>query len=429
LLPWSLAESESIPEQGPVNPPELVGGDWLRGRRLFFSAEARCSQCHTVRGEGGKIGPDLSNLAQRDVGSVLRDIREPSFAINPDFISYNVALSDGRTLHGTVRTEGPNLLIGDTQGKVTSVVRTDVEEMKPDLVSAMPTGLTDALGPARVRDLLTFLLTPGFDPAPVRRDGAPPEWTTAEVEAVLKAAPAEAKSERPLRLVLVAGPKDHGIDEHDYPFWQERWSKLLKLAEGVTVSTANGWPSQDDFDKADVLIWYSANPGWTAEKGAQLDAYLARGGGMVYLHYAVNGRAAPEAFAERIGLAWRDGQSKFRHGPLDLTFPNAKHPITAGFSKLHLEDESYWELLGDAKTIDVLASGVEDGKPQPLIWARQKGRGRVVCSIPGHYTWTFDDPLFRLLVLRGIAWSANEPVDRFRELATIGARVRNEPAK
>ena len=49
--------------------------------------------------------------------------------------------------------------------------------------------------------------------------------------------------------------------------------------------------------------------------------------------------------------------------------------------------------------------------------------GRVFVSIPGHFSWTFDDPLFCVLLLRGIAWAASEPVDRFNELATPGARV------
>ena len=36
-------------------------------------------------------------------------------------------------------------------------------------------------------------------------------------------------------------------------------------------------------------------------------------------------------------------------------------------------------------------------------------------SIPGHYSWTFDDPLFRVLLLRGIAWTregAGGPLQR-----------------
>src|SRR5262249_49967551 len=158
-------------------------------------------------------------------------------------------------------------------------------------------------------------------------------------------------------------------------------------------STADRWPSKEDLARADVLVWYSANPDWTPERAKELDAFLARGGGMVYLHYAVNGRGAPEAFADQIGLAWRDGRSKFRHGPLDMSFPNARHPITRGFEKVHFVDETYWELLGDPSKIDLLGTAPEEGKPRPLLWTYQKGKGKVFCSIPGHYSWTFDDPL------------------------------------
>jgi hypothetical protein len=226
---------------------------------------------------------------------------------------------------------------------------------------------------------------------------------------------------------LVAGPKDHGIDEHDYPLWQERWRALLGRAEGITLGAADGWPSADDFARADVLVWYSANPGWSAEKGAQLDTFLERGGGMVLLHYAVNGQKAPTELARRIGLAWQPGRSKFRHGPLDLTFPAGDHAITAGFRGLHLEDESYWELVGNLAGVEILATAVEDGAPRPLLWTRQAGKGRVFCSIPGHYSWTFDDPLFRTLILRGIAWTAGEPADRFAEIVPQGARIADEP--
>ena len=60
---------------------------------------------------------------------------------------------------------------------------------------------------------------------------------------------------------------------------------------------------------------------------------------------------------------------------------------------------------------------------QPLFWTLEPSKGRVFVSIPGHFAWTFDDPLFRLLLLRGIAWAAGEPVDRFNELAPLGARI------
>ena len=120
-------------------------------------------------------------------------------------------------------------------------------------------------------------------------------------------------------------------------------------------------------------------------------------------------------------MAWRGGYSKFRHGALSLALE--PHPISTGLGKLNLIDESYWNLVGEEKDINVLASGSEENGTKPLLWTREHGQGRVFVSIPGHYTWTFDDPLFRLLLLRGIAWCAHEPIDRLAELATIGARV------
>lgn len=110
---------------------------------------------------------------------------------------------------------------------------------------------------------------------------------------------------------------------------------------------------------------------------------------------------------------------------LELGFETgAKHPIGRNFGKIQLHDESYWQLAGDPKRITLLGSGSEDGKAQPLFWTIEPGKGRVFVSIPGHFAWTFDDPLFRILLLRGIAWTAKEPVDRFNDLVLPGARVK-----
>ena len=271
-----------------------------------------------------------------------------------------------------------------------------------------------------MRDLLTFLLTEPFRPAPLKRPGAPPPRKRAEVDAILKGVAPSKQPLKGLHIVLAAGPKDHGVDEHDYPLWQRRWLELLLPAPATKVSTAFGWPNPKQWQTADVIVFYSFHEGWSAEKAKDLDAFLERGGGLVYLHWAVAGKKAPEALAKRIGLA--AGLIKFRHGPLDLTF-DPQHPITRGFSRASFIDESYWNLTGDEKNIRTLATAVEEGKPRPLLWTHEQGKGRVFVNILGHYTWTFDDPLFRILVLRGMAWTAREPVDRFTNLATIGARV------
>ncbi len=79
--------------------------------------------------------------------------------------------------------------------------------------------------------------------------------------------------------------------------------------------------------------------------------------------------------------------------------------------------------IGEEKNVNLLASSEEDGKARPQMWTRNVGKGRVFVSVPGHYNWTFDDPIYRLLVFRGICWAGNQPIDRLAELAPIGARL------
>lgn len=425
LLPWATTDARALGrEVVRLRPPELEGGSWARGRAIFFSDQAACAKCHSIHGRGADLGPDLSNLVHRDYASVLRDIEQPSFAINPDYLSYHVLLADGRLLTGVVRNAQDRLRIGDSKGLVTEVPLTDVEQIAPSSLSSMPEGLPKLLGPEQMRDLLAFLLTsapsmPDYGP------GEPPEpRTRSEVQAVLAGAPEPPEATRPLTLVLVAGPKDHGPGEHDYPAWQQAWRELCSMAENTQVQTADGWPTAEQLETADVLVFYQQGS-WSHERARDMDAFFERGGGAVYIHYAVDGGDDAAGLAQRIGLAWQGGRSKFRHGPVDVDFSASQHPITRNLGKLHFHDESYWQLVGDPSRLALLATAREDGEDQPLFWTTEPKRGRVFVSILGHYAWTFDDPLFRVLLLRGIAWAAREPVDRFNDLVWPGARVKD----
>jgi putative heme-binding domain-containing protein len=423
LLPWADMTADLAKPVEMPRPAELDGGSWARGRKVFYSEVAACSKCHTVHTRGGNIGPDLSNLIHRDYPSVMRDITQPSYAINPDHIGYVVRLKDDRTFTGVLRTVEGKLHIGDKDGKTTVIDKSDVAELRPSPISVMPDDLLKKLPPEQTRDLLTFLLTP----APRMPDDytgsekRPRPRSPAEVNGILAGAPNPPEKTRPIRVVLVAGAKDHGKGEHDYPAWQKAWAELLAAGDQIEVVTAMNWPAKEEFQKADVMVFYQRGD-WNAARAADIDAFLERGGGLVYVHWAVDGQKDSPGFAKRIGLTWGNG-AKFRHGPVDLDFTGAKHPVTRNFDKLKLVDESYWQLVGDLPKERVLGWANEDAKPQPLFWSLEQGKGRVFVSIPGHYSWSFDDPLFRVLLLRGIAWTAKEPVDRFNDLVWPGADI------
>jgi putative heme-binding domain-containing protein len=403
-----------------------VKGNWLQGRRLFFG-EAGCAACHTIRAEGLAFGPDLTNLVHRDRDSVVVDITKPSATINPDQAGSMVELKDGSSIPGIVRSfDAKRLVLAAPGGVQSEFPRGDVVRTTPMKTSLMPEGFAQTLQPEKLENLLTFLLVNPLEIAPIVRTDPPTPAARrmSEIQQVLGSTPAApSDTKRPLKLLLCAGPKDHGQDEHDYPLWLERWSRLLPLAENVSVQTASGFPGAAQLAQADVAIFYNANPGWSAENAATLDAFHKRGGGAVYIHYAIDGGKDPDGVAQRMGLAFTLG-SRFRHGEFDLVFKEPSHPITHGFPTLHFTDETYWAMRGETGRLNILGTAMEDNAARPQLWTLEREQSRIVVCIPGHYTWTFDDPLFRILVLRSICWAAKlDEVDRFAELSVIGARL------
>jgi type 1 glutamine amidotransferase len=188
------------------------------------------------------------------------------------------------------------------------------------------------------------------------------------------------------------------------------------------VSTAWHWPSEEQFQTADVIV-ACCYLQWIDQRLAQVRRYLERGGGLVLIHSATWTKPKPsDEVAELVGVG---GFRLFRHGAVRLNVTNREHPICAGLSKtITLEDdETYWPPTPIMEGVTVLATSVEDKAKrrstpraaQPMFWCYELGAGRVFGCVPGHRAQTFDDPVFRELLLRGVAWSAGEDPMRFAE--------------
>ena len=456
VSPTTPTSHEAPIPPAPAQAEILAGGDFERGRNLFSSERLQCARCHQIRGEGGKIGPGLDILMARDAASVLRDIKEPNASINPDFVAYNVSWRDAE-LTGFIRAQDETgLRIVGADGKERAVPRAEIRELRASAVSLMPTGLMEGLNEGDLRDLLTFLLhappvrtsatLPLNRPTPSPSEegsraadtrlplpyseglGVGSAEQIAAVRALRILSPSDGESaevrgkptinDQPLSILLVASKQDHGPGQHDYPAWQTNWHSLLKRAPRTQVADAWEWPGAEQFQTANVIVFYFWNHDWNAERLRQLDEYFARGGGVVLLHAATIADKDPEQLAARFGLAAQPGPTKYLHAPFDLKIvAPTNHVITRNLpTQIRFLDEPYWPMIGDTNKIEVLATTELDGNEWPMVWTFQNGKGRVFASIPGHYTWTLDDPLFRQLVLRGTAWAAGSEASRFDHL-------------
>ncbi|WP_145168629.1 c-type cytochrome [Rubripirellula lacrimiformis] len=161
---WTIDDFQGEMENG------LVGRSPEIGQRIF--AEASCAGCHKVSGQGGVIGPDLTDVLTRWKGDrmgVLKEILDPSHKIDEKYLMQRILTVDGRTITGVlVKEDDDNVsLMPSAEAKAPIVVaQDDIEAMVPSSVSMMPKALMDQYTKDEVFELMSYLENPPTQPAP-----------------------------------------------------------------------------------------------------------------------------------------------------------------------------------------------------------------------------------------------------------------------
>src|SRR5262247_3258971 len=114
-------------------------GDVAAGATFFFG-KGNCSSCHMVKGRGGLLGPDLSELAaERTLPEIEQSLRSPGARITPGFSLVSARLRDGRAVRGFVRNESNyDLQLQSLDGKLHLLRRQEVAELIRETTSLMP---------------------------------------------------------------------------------------------------------------------------------------------------------------------------------------------------------------------------------------------------------------------------------------------------
>jgi type 1 glutamine amidotransferase len=249
----------------------------------------------------------------------------------------------------------------------------------------------------------------------------------------------KASLSKDVRILWLYGPEDHKGGEHDYIRIKELFVPLLKKIPRVSVDEAYQFPSQAQFDKADLLIQYLHQPPITDKQFASYQKFVNDGGRVVSIHESCIIRPIDRAhkLAGCIGCSWKGNKasrwSKFsRNEPL---FLDTKHPVFAGLPKsIRFNDESYWDMI-QRDTVQVIgavgtATNTEaqsfaevlssKGARGQAFWTYTSEKGRVFGTTTGHFTYTYHDPMYRLLLVRGIAWALEEKPEAFMPIVFAG---------
>ncbi len=130
-------------------------GDAAAGERFFFG-KGNCSSCHAVKGRGGNLGPDLSNVGrERRLAQIVQSLRNPAALETPGYHLVSVRLRDGTTLRGLVKNESNfDLQLQTLDGGLRLLDREQIADETREPAPLMPAvNATDE----EMRNLVAFL--------------------------------------------------------------------------------------------------------------------------------------------------------------------------------------------------------------------------------------------------------------------------------
>jgi len=140
-----------------LTPAALASADKANGRAVYATV---CATCHTLYGEGGQIGPDLTGSGRANLDYLLENIVDPGAVVNADMRLNVVTLKDGRVLNGMIAAKTDRTLTLKTATEPVTVERAEIVKQEELPMSLMPEGLLLAFSEAQVRDLIAYLMHP-----------------------------------------------------------------------------------------------------------------------------------------------------------------------------------------------------------------------------------------------------------------------------
>jgi putative heme-binding domain-containing protein len=135
--------------------PERSTGDPEAGSGVY--QRSGCVTCHTIRGAGGFLGPDLTDVgAKRALRYLRQSVTDPSADISLDYRSVSVTDRQGRTVSGVHLNEDEySIHLRDADGNLRSFFKRDLAAIALPRQSLMPS--YTSLSPVDLDNLVAYL--------------------------------------------------------------------------------------------------------------------------------------------------------------------------------------------------------------------------------------------------------------------------------
>jgi putative heme-binding domain-containing protein len=155
---WNTEDAQVIAES------KLENRNFEIGKAMYTATT--CKMCHSMKGDGGVIGPDLTQLGTRfSVKDLLESIIEPSKVISDQYAATQFSLKDGSSIVGRLISENDkvfNVSQNPYDPTVLEVIpKINVVSYKSSAVSTMFPELINSLNEDELKDLIAYLMSGG----------------------------------------------------------------------------------------------------------------------------------------------------------------------------------------------------------------------------------------------------------------------------
>ena len=155
---WQMEDALPLVESG------LVSRNFEQGKAMF--AASRCISCHSMRGEGSNVGPDLTQLGTRfSPKDMLESIIHPSKVISDQYAATIFTLKDGSSVLGRLTNEDNGKYVVSQNPfapeQLREIQKKDVVSAKVSNISIMMPGMINRLNEEELKDLMAYLMAGG----------------------------------------------------------------------------------------------------------------------------------------------------------------------------------------------------------------------------------------------------------------------------